>query len=202
MRLTLSSLADRPDLATYSFTLGSKEELILRPLDSKDVNELNTFLRSLSKATIRLITPPDNNLPTAIELCEAINKYDKLRFVVEAVSNSAVHNRIIGLIEFSFDIPEGDIERFRQAGYNLDQKTDCRFGPTITDHYQNKGLGNRLFPYVVEVAKRFGKQRIILWSGVLKDNERAIHYYKKNGFKTVGNFSDSGDEMVDMILEL
>ncbi len=202
MTLTLSSIADNPGLATYPFALASGEQEVLRPLLLDDINKLGNFLLGLSDETKRLVTSADSHLPTAVELCEAINKYDKLRFVVETVPEPEADKRIVGLMEFSFDIPEGDIERYRSAGYDLDQKTDCRFGPTIADDYQNKGLGSELFPYVKKIAQQFGKKRIILWGGVLKDNERAIHYYEKHGFKTVGEFSDDDSEMVDMILDL
>jgi len=198
MVLTLSTVAADPKLVTYSLTLTNGNKAILRPLEADDVNKLDDFLSGLSEETKRLITAPDADLPTATELCDAINKYDKLRFVLEATPE----NRIIGLLEFSFGIPDGDIRRFKTASYMLDENTDCRFGPTLADNYQNKGLGTSLFSYITEIARQFGKKRIILWGGVLKDNARAVHYYKKHGFKIVGTFSDKGDEMLDMILNL
>ena len=41
-------------------------------------------------------------------------------------------------------------------------------------------------------------ERIILWGGVQMDNERAINYYKKIGFETIGQFTYNG-ENYDMI---
>ncbi len=203
MNLTLSSVENNPESVTFPITLAGGDSEVLRPLLPNDVNKLGNFLLGLSEETKRNIISADGYLPPAEELCEAINKYDKLRFVVETKPRlSSEDERIIGLMEFSFDIPEGDIERYKNAGITLDQKTDCRFGPTIADDYQNKGLGSRLFPYITQIARRFGKERIILWGGVLKDNQRAIHYYEKHGFKAVGTFSDGNDEMLDMILEL
>lgn len=202
MTLSLGSIADRPELATFPVTLSSGEQEVLRPLAHDDTNKLGSFLLGLSEETKRNIISADGHLPPATELCEAINKYDKLRLVVETVPSSETDDRIVGLMEFSFDIPEGDIERYKRAGYSLDQNTDCRFGPTIADDYQDRGHGSKIFPYVVKIAREFGKERIILWGGVLKDNERAIHYYEKHGFKTVGTFSDGEDEMVDMILDM
>lgn len=193
---------NHPGLGIYSFSLSNGEEEILRPLQPGDVSRLGNFLMDLSEETKRFVMSAGSVLPSASELCEAIDKYDKLRFVVETVPTSDAPKRIIGLMEFSLGVPDGDIERYKSAGYELNEDTDCRFGPTIADDYQNVGLGTKLFPYVTDIAQKLGKKRIILWGGVLKDNERAIHYYKKHGFKVVGTFTDGGEEMVDMILDL
>ncbi|CAL9335949.1 hypothetical protein SUDANB176_00165 [Streptomyces sp. enrichment culture] len=49
--------------------------------------------------------------------------------------------------------------------------------------------GTQVFPLIADVARRFGKKRIILWGGVPTDNPRAIRYYEKQGFRTVGSFT-------------
>ncbi len=132
-------------------------------------------------------------------LCDAIDKYDKLRFVVENPSK----NKIIGLFELSFGIPQSDIDRFINYGIQLSEATDCRFGPTIADDYQGQGVGSLIFPLVQDVVSRFGKIRITFLGGVRKNNERATHWYKKFGFVTVGEFTGkSGSAALDMILNL
>jgi ribosomal protein S18 acetylase RimI-like enzyme len=56
---------------------------------------------------------------------------------------------------------------------------------------------------MVDIAKRFGKKRIILWGGVLSDNARAIRFYEKHGFFRVGSFaSQDGEQCLDMMLRL
>jgi len=202
MMLTLEGVAKQPSIVTSPITLSDGEKLLFRPLESGDVAQLSTFLQGLSPETRRLSTFDGYDLEMAKELCNAINKYDKLRLVVESNSIPVLSGRIVGLVEFSFGLPEGDIERFTKAGYKLDADMDCRFGPTLSDDYQNQGLGGKLFPFVVEIARNFGKRRIILWGGVLADNERAIHFYEKKGFKRAGAFSKDGVETLDMILEL
>ncbi|MEU2180061.1 GNAT family N-acetyltransferase [Streptomyces thermolilacinus] len=53
------------------------------------------------------------------------------------------------------------------------------------------------------MARRFGRNRIILWGGVLADNQRAIRFYEKQGFRTVGSFTGAdGAESLDMMLDL
>ncbi|WUX91447.1 GNAT family N-acetyltransferase [Streptomyces sp. NBC_01423] len=137
-------------------------------------------------------------LAAATELCDAIARYDKLRLVVEDV----VSDRIVGLVEFSFDLVAGDIARYREAGIGLGA-TDCRFGVTLADDHQGRGVGSRVFPLVADVARRFGRKRVILFGGVLAENARAIRYYEKNGFRAVGSFTGGdGVRSLDMVLDL
>lgn len=198
MKLSLSTVAENPSIVTYSIDLHDAESVTLRPLEPGDVDDLADFLSGLSDETKRLSTFEGYDKSAAQKLCDSINKYDKLRFVVVPTNS----NSIVGLIEFSFGLPNSDIERFHKLGYELNLDTDCRFGPTLADSYQNKKLGSKLMPLVIEIAKRFNKKRIILWGGVLKDNERAIKFYEKFGFKAVGEFSTDGLSKLDMILDL
>jgi RimJ/RimL family protein N-acetyltransferase len=199
MNLTLSEVCAHPTLVTYAIELPTGGAAVLRPLHADDINKLTSFLVGLSLVTRRFSTFPSYDRVTAQALCEAINRYDKLRFVVEIGASE----EIIGLFEFSFDIPNGDILRYAQQGVVLDARYDCRFGPTLSDAYQNSGVGSKVFPYIVDVAKRFGKERIVLWGGVLRDNARAIRFYEKQGFRPVGMFvSHDGIDSLDMILEL
>lgn len=196
--LTLSDIVRQPKLMAYEVRLEDGEKLSFRPLDMRDVPELAEFLEGLSPETRRLSTFDSYDLTQAEELCDAINKYDKLRFVIQSKDK-----RIVGLIELSFGLPSGDIERFKNAGIDLNPEADLRFGPTLADNYQGKGVGSKIFPLVVQIAQRFDKKRIILWGGVLEDNLRAIRYYEKCGFKRIDTFEDNkGVKKLDMILEI
>ncbi len=197
--LTLSAVAENPAIITESITTAGGEPLMLRPLEPSDLHRLAAFLAALSPETRRLFTCPGYDLRAAQEMCDAINRYDKLRLVVEAPGTQ----RIVGLLEFSMAITDGDQARFAGYGITLDPDTDCRFGPCLADDYQNSGLGSAVLPYVLDVTRRLGQKRIILWGGVLSDNARAIRYYEKNGFRLVGEFKNqTGIDSLDMILEL
>jgi GNAT superfamily N-acetyltransferase len=198
MNLTLARVFAHPEVVTYIVESPAFGHAILRPLTTHDVDALALFLSGLSLQTQRFSIFPSYDRTTAQALCEAINRYDKLRFVLEVLPAP----QIAGLFEFSFALPAGDIQRYTSYGVPLDERTDCRFGPTIADSYQNLGIGSRVFPHLKEVAKRFGKGRMILWGGVLRDNARAIRFYEKQGFRRVGAFvDDDGLELLDMILE-
>jgi len=196
--LTLPEVKKHPSLLTYNLVLSSGEKVILSPLKPKDVNDLAFFLRQLSKKTREFYNFPSFGLKMAKELCEAINKYDKLRFVLKDKSSK----KIIALFELSFDISEGDKKRFLKYNLKIDYKDCCRFAPCIADNYQNKKIGSLVFPFIIKIVNKFNRKIIILWGGVLAKNGRAIKFYKNNGFKELGKFKDpnkKGQYSIDMI---
>jgi len=199
--LTLDKVARNPEAFATPFALATGETLLLRPLLPDDVQKLAHFLAALSPESRRLSTFPGYDRATAQELCDAIARYDKLRLAL--VETSVPEEPLVGLLEFSFDLTAGDLNRYTNYGYLLNPATDCRFGPTLADGWQNRGVGSLLLPAIFALARRFGRSRVILWGGVLADNRRAIHFYTKNGFHHVGRFvNGEGQECCDMILTL
>lgn len=197
-KLTLNDFEQNPEQYTWGLQTHTGKNITLRPLLCSDIEKLTTFLETFSTETQRFSTFDSYDKVTASELCKAINKYDKLRFVLESQVNE-----IIGLFEFTLDIPQNVVNQYKTYGMILDIHYTCRFGPTLTDKYQSQGIGSLIFPYVVEIAKLLGKKNIILYGGVFADNTRAIKYYEKHGFKVAGRYNDeNGKESVDMILDI
>jgi diamine N-acetyltransferase len=197
-KLTLKDFEQNPQLYTWELQTTLGEKITLRPLLHSDIEKLTSFLENLSSETRRLSTFDSYDKITATDLCNAINKYDKLRFVLESQSKE-----IIGLIEFTLDIPQNVIDTYTSYGLTLDIEHTFRFGPTLSDKYQSQGLGTLIFPYIVKIAKLLDKKYIILYGGVLVDNIRAIKYYEKHGFKIAGKYvNDEGNETVDMVLDI
>ena len=197
-KLILQDFEQNPKQYTWELQAQSGEKITLRPLLHTDIEGLTSFLKNLSTETRRLSTFDSYDKVTATELCNAISKYDKLRFVLESQSKE-----IVGLIEFTLDIPQNVVDTYTSYELKLDTDHTCRFGPTLADKYQSKGLGSLIFPYVVKIAKLLGKKHIILYGGVFADNIRAIKYYEKHGFKIVGKYNnDDGIENLDMILSI
>ncbi|MFI7462129.1 GNAT family N-acetyltransferase [Nonomuraea sp. NPDC049646] len=196
--LTLAAVAEDPLVLTRRLNLKDGSDVVFRPLTHADAEGLAAFLDGLSAATRRLSTFDGHDLKAARKLCDAIARYDKLRLVLEDV----LSGRIVGLVEFSLDLHPADIARYQKAGIPL-AATDCRFGLTLSDDHQGRGVGTQIFPLVADVARQFGKTRVILFGGVLADNPRALRYYDKHGFRLVGSFTGSdGAQSFDMILDL
>ncbi|MFC4907743.1 GNAT family N-acetyltransferase [Actinomadura gamaensis] len=197
--LTLTQIAEEPHVLTYRVHLRDGANLVLRPLTHADAESLAGFLGGLSSRSRRFSTFDGYDLATARQLCEAIARYDKLRLVLQKPSSGV----IVGLFELSLAITPEDMARYRAAGVHLTEATDCRFGPTLADAYQNRGAATRAFPFVAEVVRLLGRSRLILWGGVLADNTRAIGFYEKVGFRHVGSFTgQDGTRSLDMMLDL
>jgi ribosomal protein S18 acetylase RimI-like enzyme len=96
---------------------------------------------------------------------------------------------------------EHDAQRLTSYGLWLDHVTDCTFAPSVADDWQGEGLGNFILDFVLDYICFAGYQRVFLWGGVQANNERALNYYKKWGFKTLGVFEYNGMNY-DMVMTL
>lgn len=199
--LSLADVAQQPEDFTTRLRTATGETLILRPLLPYDVTKLADFLAGLSPQSRHFSTFSGYDQAAAQELCDAIARYDKLRLAVVEANGTA--EPIVGLFEYSLDLTAGDISRYANYGMRLDPAITCRFGPTLADAWQSRGVGSLFLPAAWDFARRFGRSRVILWGGVLADNERAIRFYEKNGFVHAGRFvNGNGEECCDMILDL
>ena len=188
MSLTLQNVAGDPACAT--FPVAPPENATLEPLSSSDEKLLAAFFEGLSERTRRFysVTNPTRQ---AYEHCTTIARYDKLRLVLRTAGV------IVALVEFSFDLPAGDTARFVSYGLDLRPADDCRWGLCVTDALQGQGVGTALAAPSFEVARRFGRARVLLWGGVHAANASALRYYRSVGFKEVGRFTN--DEHVDCV---
>lgn len=199
--LTLAAVAAKPELLYGDVRLPGGALLLYRPLLPQDAPALAEFLASLSPLTRHRWTLESYDQVMAESLCAAIGRYDKLRLV--AIDRQGPVAKLVALFEFSFGIPPGDHERFATYGIALDERHDCRFGPCVQDDYQRRGVASALMGPTFSIARRFGKRRIILWGGVLADNEPALAFYHRHGFREVGRFfSSDGLACVDMMRTL
>lgn len=193
--ITLADIAKTPEHFTFQVQLG--EGFILRPLLPDDVGDLMAFFAGLSPQTKRFSSYDDADAERAQEHCDAIARYDKLRFVL--CSDSL----IVGLLELSFAITDDDIARFPPYGESLTPSSDVRYGLCLADAIQNQKIGRGIFPYMIDLARRFERSRMILWGGVHADNPRAIRHYEALGFRPVGQFTnDDGLMCWDMLLSI
>ncbi|MGG3546244.1 N-acetyltransferase family protein [Bacillus paranthracis] len=83
-----------------------------------------------------------------------------------------IDNAIVGFLSFS----RNTMERLHHVG---------SFGMGIKKEFCNYGIGTKMLSYLINWAKaQKGLEKICL--GVLSNNKRAIHVYKKLGFQEEG----------------
>ena len=195
--LTVATVAASPEPVTMPLEDPQADGASLRPLRADDVDALAELLESFSPLTRRRWNLATYDRAMARELCDAIGRYDKLRLVVVDDRSDGL---LLGLMELSFSVPPGDAARYRRHGLPLDGDDVARFGPCLRDDRQGTGLASAAMPLVLDVAKRFGATRMILWGGVLAENAPAISFYERWGFRRVGNFDDptTGLPSIDM----
>ena len=199
IELILDQIARHPETATFPFDLPGGVPARLRPLDPGDEPRLARFFDQLSETSKRFYSVGPDTAGLAREHCEAINRYDKLRFVLESPGESG----IIGLIEFSLSILDEDVHRYALAGISLDERSAVRYGLCIAEAYQGRGVASLAFEAVKTAARRMGRTRIILWGGVLAENTRAIRHYSSCGFVKAGEFTNPDGVLCwDMFVDL
>lgn len=193
--LTLAEVAVEPSTATSALDIG--EAMVVAPLSGSDERDLATFFDELSPETRRFYSVTRPGRETAEECCSAIARYDKLRLVVRHVGGP-----IRALVEFSFDLTAGDLERFATYGSPLSSH-DCRWALCVADGYRRRGLGAALAPLSFDLARRFGRRRVVLWGGTHAENRPAIGFFRGVGFQEVGRFTNSaGVSCIDMLRDL
>jgi diamine N-acetyltransferase len=180
--------------------LRSGQELLVRPLRADDAARLGEYLRSLSEQTRARYQPHPFDQQTANEICATLDPGAILRLVatVPAVGGE---QRIIAYMLLKMGILEADQRRYEELGIPLDPATDSTFAPSVADDFQNQGVGSRMLRHIVQVAPKLGRRRIVLWHGVQATNDRAVHFYRRWGFRKVGEFTTDKNNY-DMILDL
>lgn len=169
----------------------NNRKVFLRRLNSNDFDKLFDYLQNLSPETKKRFGPHKFDKQSIIDF------YD-LNTNLGYVAHTVDTKEIIGYSIIKIGYLEHDTIRLQSYGMLLNNKTDCTFAPSVADSWQSCGIGNNLFRFILSDLTTTEIERIILWGGVQMDNERAVNYYKKNGFKTLGQFAYNG-ENYDMI---
>ncbi len=172
----------------------NNRQVFLRRLSTNDLDNLIDYLQNLSVETKKRFGPHNFDKQSVIEF------YDfnaNLGYVAQTVDTK----EIIAYSIIKIGYLEHDAIRLQSYGMTLDIITDCTFAPSVADLWQSCGIGNNLFRFILSDLTTMKIERIILWGGVQMDNEIAVNFYRKNGFKTIGQFAYNGDNY-DMIYDI
>ncbi len=169
-------------------------QVLLQRLTPDDYGKLVEYLQQLGPDTLKRFGPHAFGMQAVLECFQ--NPENSAYVALDAETF-----RIIAYSIIKTGYLEHDRERLQSYGLVLDKLTDCTFAPSVADSWQSMGIGNSLFGFVLLELKARGIQRIILWGGVQCDNEKAVNYYRRNGFTTLGQFVYNGLNY-DMILDI
>lgn len=173
----------------------NNRQVFLRRLNSNDLDNLFDYLQNLSAETKKRFGPHKFDKQSIIDFYEYPESH------LGYVAHDTETKEIIAYSIIKIGCLENDNIRLQSYGMTLDNKTDCIFAPSVADFWQSCGIGNKLYSFILSDLKMKGIKRIILWGGVQMDNDKAVNYYKKNNFKTLGQFTHNG-ENYDMAFDI
>jgi GNAT superfamily N-acetyltransferase len=167
----------------------------IRKLEISDFDTLIHYFQNLSESTKKRFEPHVFDKQTLFDLYASPG--DFIGFIaIETDTGIIVAYTIIKTGHL-----QHDSIRLQSYGLIPDHDTDCTFAPSVADLWQSSGLGSAMFGYIIQYLKATGIIRIILWGGVQSNNEKAINFYKKHGFRSLGHFEYQGWNE-DMVLDL
>lgn len=161
----------------------------------QEAESLASYFNHLSEETRSYFAPHPFDLATITSICNGDFRGYRA-FIglkdLEAIAYTVIKN----------DMDQGELDRFTSYSVQINLQEDFILAPSVADAFQSKGIGSELLAFVEAELKKLGAARIILWGGVQARNQRAVRYYQKNGFQTLGSFWYDGLDNLDMIKNL
>lgn len=173
----------------------NNSQILFRKLVPDDFDKLSDYLHQLSPDTINRFGPHSFDKNSFVDL------FKLPAIFIGYIAQDTQTSEIIAYSIIKLGYLEHDSFRLQSYGLALNSKTDCTYAPSVADEWQSLGVGNSLFHFMLSELKSNGIKRIILWGGVQADNIKAVNFYNKNGFMTLGEFGYNGRNY-DMILDI
>lgn len=172
-----------------------QHKISFREFSAEQTDKLLEFLQNLSPESKNRFGPHPFTEEGIHNLFYNSFEY-KLYIAMDLNNNSIIAYTIIKLGWLNFEYP-------RLSSYNLTPTShDCTIAPSVADKWQSKGLGSKFLQYLInELGTKYSVKRLFLWGGVQASNNKAVAFYKKNGFKVLGEFEYNGSNF-DMMLEV
>jgi diamine N-acetyltransferase len=181
--------------ACKPIVLRNGQEIEIGQYETSDIGALVNYLLALSAETRSRFGPH----PFDKDTVSALYKYPSP--LMGFIARIKGQQKIIAYAVLKVGLLDHDLQRLQQYGFQPDPMHDFTFAPSVADAWQGAGAGTSVLSYIVDVLKHVEKPRLILWGGVQVSNHRAIWYYQKNGFTTLGRFENNGWNY-DMALEI
>ena len=166
--------------------------ILLRRFQLYGLDNLLQYLHGLGPLTRQRFGPHPFNRQAVENLLA-----DEANYFAFTAQDAATTNIVAYALIKKGWLPQ-DANRLEQYGLVLNPVTDCTFAPSVADAWQGFGVGQAVLQYAIANLSAQGFTRIILWGGVQAGNTKAVHYYARNGFTTLGQFEYNGPNF-DMI---
>jgi GNAT superfamily N-acetyltransferase len=168
--------------------------VLLRRYTDDDFEHLLTYLHQLGPHTAKRFQP------------HPFHKDEVIRFHNDPeheawISVDTATNKIIAYTVLKKGYVHHDYPRLMQYGVAISYDHCYTIAPSVTDEWQSTGVGQLLFDYILTEIKNRDAKQLILWGGVQIDNIKALRFYHKNGFRSLGHFQHNGLNE-DMLLPL
>jgi GNAT superfamily N-acetyltransferase len=174
--------------------LKNNRSFFIRLLEKTDSQNLFHYFSSLSPATTSRFFPHPFDKQTAQSICDNLPG-DILRYV--ALDDTGT---IVAYMLVKDSMVEEDRSRLLAKNIYFDQVITCTFAPSVTDSFQNTGLGSRMYDIIEkDILENTPWRIIVLWGGVQASNTRAVHFYEKKGFHNLGSFWNNNMDNYDMV---
>jgi ribosomal protein S18 acetylase RimI-like enzyme len=123
-----------------------------------------TFVTSSSEENMRLYL--ENNFSKEQLTKEFENSYSEFYFAIQ-------ENEVIGYLKINYSAAQTELKDDNSLEV---ERVYVRL------NYHGKGVGQQLLDYAIQLAEQKNMQTV--WLGVWENNQKAINFYKKNGFVT------------------
>lgn len=173
----------RPDHPRWSETLRDRSHVVIRPITRLDKEAERQFIEQLPPESRRFrflgqVAHPSESL---LEQLTDIDWQHEIAFV--AVTQEDAHERIVGVSRYSSD----------RDGLN------CECTVTVSESWQQKGLGTLLMKHLIEVARVKGMRRMI--AIVSAENVQMNDLARHLGFHLRVDPDDAGQVIQELVLQ-
>ena len=170
--------------------------MLFRPFEINDIDNLTEYLNYLSPESKKRFSPHPFTKEAIAELFYNASKY-KLFIAIDLENTYIAAYLIVKIGWLDFEQPRLSSYKLKHNAVNC-----CTIAPSVADSWQDKGLGSNMFYYLKsELYSACKITRFFLWGGVKCSNIKAVNFYKKHGFRTIGEFEHEGHNY-DMMLDL
>ncbi|MEM9324655.1 MAG: GNAT family N-acetyltransferase [Bacteroidota bacterium] len=160
-----------------------------------DFQSLTQYFENLSKQTRTYFAPHPFDQDTVSSIVEG--RLEGFHGFICTISGQVVAYAVA-----KRGYSEGEWYRFPNYPIEMNAQRHYLFAPSVSDDFQSQGLGSGLLLFVEEELRHQGAQLLELWGGVQEDNQQAVRYYLKNGFRKLGEFYHEGVNNFDMAKDL